>query len=65
MMVGIVAVWRCKCGMRVKVLAEADSNRPPSTQVASCPKCGASQVIDAEKILSVTEMIDLAYSAAR
>jgi hypothetical protein len=64
-MVGIVAVWRCKCGMRVKVLAEADSNGPPSTQVASCPKCGASQVIHAEKILSVTEVIDLAYSAAR
>ena len=64
-MVGIVAVWRCKCGLRVKALAEADSNKPLSTQVAPCPKCGASQVIHAEKILSVTEVTDLAHSAAR
>jgi len=65
MMVGIVAVWRCKCGMRMKALAEADSDKSSTTQVVSCPKCGASKVIHAEKILSVTEVIDLAYSAAR
>jgi hypothetical protein len=51
--------------MRVKALAEADSDKSSTTQVVSCPKCGASKVIHAEKILSVTEVIDLAYSAAR
>jgi hypothetical protein len=62
-MVGIVAVWRCKCGMRVKVLAEAENNQTSSTQLASCPECGSQQVIHAEKIVSVTEDITVAYSA--
>jgi hypothetical protein len=63
-MVGIVAVWRCKCGLRVKVVAEADTNQPPSREVvASCPKCGEARILHAEKILSVTELIDLAFSA--
>jgi predicted RNA-binding Zn-ribbon protein involved in translation (DUF1610 family) len=62
-MVGIVAVWRCKCGMRVKVLAEAENNQTSSTQVASCPECGNQQVIRAEKIISITEEIDVAYPA--
>jgi hypothetical protein len=56
-MVGIVAVWRCKCGLRVKVVAEADTNQPPSREVvASCPKCGEPR--------SVTELIDFALSAS-
>jgi hypothetical protein len=62
-MVGIVALWRCKCGVRVKVVAEAESNRPPSTQVAISPKCGDTRFIEAEKITSITEVIEIAYSA--
>jgi hypothetical protein len=30
-MLGIVAAWRCKCGLRIKVIAEADINQPIST----------------------------------
>jgi len=64
-MVGIVALWRCKCGMRVKVVAEADSNRPLATQVALCPKCGEPRFIHAEKIISVIQESEVAYSAPR
>jgi len=54
-MVGIVASWRCKCGIRVSVLAEADPSQPPATQIAICPNCGESQPIQGDKIVSVTE----------
>jgi predicted RNA-binding Zn-ribbon protein involved in translation (DUF1610 family) len=47
----------------VKVLAEAENNQTSSTQVASCPECGNQQVIRAEKIISITEEIDVAYPA--
>jgi len=56
-MVGVVASWRCKCGIRVKVLAEVDPSQPPATQIASCPKCGDSQSVEGDKIVSVTEDI--------
>ena len=54
-MVGIVASWRCKCGTRVKVIAEADSTPRSATTIASCPSCGHRHPIDADKIISVTE----------
>jgi hypothetical protein len=54
-MVGIVASFRCKCGIRVKVLAEADPSQPPATQTVACPRCGESESIQADKIVSVTE----------
>jgi hypothetical protein len=63
MMVGIIASWRCKCGIRVKVLAEADPSQPPATQIASCPKCGDSQSVQGDKIVSVTEDISEANRA--
>src|SRR5262249_20584755 len=62
MMVGIIASWRCKCGIRVKVLAEADPSQPPATQPVACPRCGESQAIQGDKIVSVTE--DTADSSA-
>jgi len=62
-MVGIVASWRCKCGIRVKVLADVDPSQPPATQIASCPKCGDSQSIEGDKIVSVTEDISDASPA--
>jgi hypothetical protein len=61
-MVGIVALWRCKCGARVKVVTETDSNRPSYTQVAICPKCGDARVIHAGKIVSVTAESDALFS---
>ena len=53
-MARIVAIWRCKCGTGVKVVAEADSI-PAAKQIASCPKCGDERLIHADKIISVTE----------
>ena len=54
-MVGIIASWRCKCGIRVKVVAEADPSQPPATQTAVCPNCGESRAIQGDKLVSVTE----------
>jgi hypothetical protein len=54
-MVAKVALWRCKCGTRVKVVAVVNSDQLPAVQMASCPKCGDRQTIQANKIKSVTE----------
>jgi len=56
-MVGTIASWRCKCGIRVKVLAEADLSQSPATQVALCSNCGESQTVQGDMIVSVTEGI--------
>jgi hypothetical protein len=53
-MARLVALWRCQCGIRIKVVAEADSNRS-ARQMASCPKCRAPRSITADKIISVSE----------
>src|SRR5262249_9914764 len=53
-MARLVALWRCQCGTRVKVVAEADSSRS-ARQMASCPKCRAPHFITADKIISVLE----------
>ena len=54
MMVGKVTVWQCKCGVHIKVLAEAESEQPPGIQIA-CPKCGETQLVHADNIISVSE----------
>jgi hypothetical protein len=53
-MARMVALWRCKCGTHVKVVAEANSSAP-GKQIASCPKCRDPHAIRADKIISVTE----------
>jgi hypothetical protein len=53
-MITIVATWRCKCGVSVKVVAEADEQKPTSTVVATCPDCGDKQTVHAYRIISVT-----------
>ena len=52
-MARMVALWRCKCGMHVIVVAEADSSAP--RQIASCPKCREPHAVHADKIISVME----------
>jgi len=54
-MAAIVVCWLCKCGTRLKVIAETDFNPASATTIALCPKCGDPQPIHAEKITSVTE----------
>ncbi len=56
-MVTILAFCICKCGTRLKVVAEADFIPTSGTTIASCPKCGEPQPINADKIISVTEDI--------
>src|SRR5262245_19643754 len=53
-MARIVALWRCKCGTPVKVIAESAFNSS-ATQMAACPKCHHAPSIGADKIISVTE----------
>jgi hypothetical protein len=53
-MARMVALWRCKCGIHVIVVAEADSSAP-GKQIASCPKCREPHALHADKIISVTE----------
>ena len=50
----MVALWRCKCGTRAKVVAEAGSSLS-AEQMALCPKCRAPHAVHADKIISVTE----------
>jgi hypothetical protein len=55
-MVGKVTVWQCKCGMHIKVVAEAESEQPPNhLQYSACPQCGDTQVVYADNIISVSE----------
>jgi len=49
-----VALWRCKCGTRAKVVAEAGSS-PSAEQIVLCPKCRAPHAVHADKIISLTE----------
>src|SRR5215831_1160341 len=49
-----VALWRCKCGTRPKVVAEAGSS-PSAEQIVLCPKCRAPHAVHADKIISLTE----------
>jgi hypothetical protein len=49
-----VALWRCKCGTYVKVVAEAGFSSP-ARQTASCPTCHEARSLGADKIISVTE----------
>jgi len=59
----LLAFWRCKCGTRVKVVAEEDSSSL-SRQIASCPKCREPHDILANKIISVMEDTSEGNSAA-
>jgi hypothetical protein len=49
-----VALWRCKCGTYVKVVAEVGFSSP-ARRTASCPTCHEACSIAADKIISVTE----------
>ena len=54
-MANIVVCWLCKCGIRLKVVAESDFSPASATTTALCPKCGDPQPVHADKIISVTE----------
>jgi len=49
-----VTLWRCTCGIGIKVISEKDSNQP-KTQTVLCPTCRVAHAIQADTIISVTE----------
>ena len=53
-MITIVSTWHCKCGARVMIVAERDQDKPTATVTVACPECGQAQVIDADRIISIT-----------
>ena len=55
-MARMASLWRCKCGTLVKVVAERDSNLS-AAQTASCPTCGDSRTVYADRIIAVTQDI--------
>ena len=50
----IVSAWRCKCGVRVMIVAERDLDKPTATVTVACPECGDAPVIDAHRMISIT-----------
>jgi hypothetical protein len=54
-MIKAVFVWRCKCGIRIKVVGETSKSDPTAKAVVKCPECGDEQIIAASKVVSVTQ----------
>ena len=52
-MITIVSTWLCKCGAHVKVVGETPKGNTSARQAAACPRCGDTQVVYVEKILSI------------
>jgi hypothetical protein len=53
-MIHSVSVWRCKCGVRVKVVAELDENKLRATAFTSCPNCNEPHMMNANRIVLVS-----------
>jgi hypothetical protein len=53
-MIHSVSVWRCKCGVRVKVVSEVDENKPRATALAPCPNCNELQMMNASRIIAIS-----------
>jgi hypothetical protein len=53
-MITSISTWRCKCGVRVKVVSQTPKAEPTAAGKATCPNCGDSQVIYGKTILSIT-----------
>ena len=51
-----VAVWRCKCGIEVKVVTETDGARIglDDRVIATCPLCRDEHVLSAHRVISIT-----------
>jgi hypothetical protein len=48
------SVWRCKCGVRIKVVSEIDENKLRATALASCPSCNELQMMNATRIIAIS-----------
>ena len=45
--------YRCKCGVRLQVLTEADQARIDERIPVACPKCQEKQVVYAHRITKI------------
>jgi hypothetical protein len=53
-MINTVATWRCKCGVRIKVMGETELETPQASCLAECPNCGDRQTVLSCRIISTT-----------
>jgi hypothetical protein len=45
--------YRCKCGVRLQVLTEADKARIDERILVACPRCQEKQVVYAHRITKI------------
>jgi hypothetical protein len=57
-MVTLVSTWRCKCGTRIKLIGETETDNLAPSSVAECPRCGDRQTVRTAKIISVSQDIE-------
>jgi ribosomal protein S27E len=50
-----VSTWRCKCGVRIKVVTEHDPKTPGDKIEVKCPSCGDKQMVYGSKVISLTK----------
>jgi hypothetical protein len=56
MMTTSVSIWRCQCGINVKVVTQRDQTRRPSPpHTVLCPNCGNKHAVIGDRVLSVTD----------
>jgi len=48
-----VSMWRCRCGISIKVIGETDGTKPVIPVLAACPKCDFQQAIYIDRIISL------------
>jgi hypothetical protein len=46
-----VSVWRCKCGIRIKVVTDVDLDKPMQTVSVFCPTCHDEQILSGHTVL--------------
>jgi len=55
-MITTVSTWRCKCGLRVKVVSELKRENGGEKLMVACPNCGDKELIYADRIVSVVNV---------
>jgi len=55
LMIRAVFSWRCRCGVRVKVIGETEQQNSMAESVVKCPRCSNEQIIGTSKVISVIQ----------